>query len=59
MSYTKMGDSKKSRKYNAVNKYCQLCIEEKLAIASCNHPNKLLNQKSEIVNTHKHKKKLV
>ena len=35
---------KKSRKYKARNKYCNLWIEEKLTMASYNNPYKLLNQ---------------
>ena len=38
-----MGYSKKCWKYKAGNKYCNLCMEEKFAIASYNDPNELLN----------------
>ena len=45
---------------NAVNikrdKYCNLCMEKKLGIASYNNPNELLNQKLEILNVCRHKK---
>ena len=43
-------------KYKAGHKYCHLCTEEKVVIASYNSPNKLLNQKSEIFNVCRHKK---
>ena len=46
-----MGDSKK-----AVNISSFLCMEEKLAIASHNRPNELLNQRSEILNVCWHRK---
>ena len=52
MSY----DKKKCRKYKAGNKYWRLCMEEKLAIASYNNPNELLNQRSEILNVCRLKK---
>ena len=40
---------KKCRKYKVGDKYCSLWIKEKLAIASYNYPNELLNQSSEIL----------
>ena len=40
------------------NKYYNLCREEKLAIDSYNNPNELLNQRSEILNVCRYKKKL-
>ena len=50
-----MGDSKKCRKYKADDKYYNFCLEEKLAIASYNNSNELLNQKSEILNVCRYK----
>ena len=49
------------KKKNAVNikledKYCNLCMEEKLAITSYNNPNELINQRSEMLNVCRHKK---
>ena len=41
--YIKMRDSKKCRKYKTGEKYSQICMETKLAIASYKNPNKLLN----------------
>ena len=39
-----MGDNKKKCcKYKAGDKYTLSCMEEKLAIASYNNPNELLN----------------
>ena len=38
------------------DKYCNLCMEEKLAIVSNNNPNELLNPRSEILNICRHKK---
>ena len=56
-SYIKMGNNKKkSRKYQAGYKYCLLCMEEKLAVASYNRPWELFNQRSEILNSYRHKK---
>ena len=52
----KMGDNKKCYKYKAGDKYCNLCMEEKLAIVSYNNPNELLNQRSEIFNVCMHRK---
>ena len=50
-SYIKIGDcEKKFCKYKTGDKYWQLCMEEKLAIASYNNPNELYNQRSEILN---------
>ena len=43
-------DSKKYRKHKVVDKYCDLCIEEKAVIASNNNSDKLHNQRSEILN---------
>ena len=43
---------KKCFKYKLGDKYCQLCMEEKLAIASYNNLNELLDQRSEILNSH-------
>lgn len=51
-----MGDNKKCRKYKACDIYCLLCMEEKLAIATYNNPNMLLNQRLEILNGYKHKR---
>ena len=47
---------KKCHKYKAGDKYYNLWIEEKLVITSYNIPNKLLNQRSEILNVYWHKK---
>ena len=41
---------KESCEYKAGDKYCDLCMGEKLAIAYYDNPNKLLYQKSEILN---------
>ena len=43
----------------AGDKYCNLYMEEKLAIAFYYNPNELLNQKSEILNVCRHKKSWV
>ena len=54
-----MVDSKKTyRKYKLGDKYSNLCMHEKLAIAIYNNTNKLFNQRSEIRNVYRHKKKL-
>ena len=50
-----MGDIKKWHKNKAGDKYCFLCMEEKLAVVSYNNPNELLNQRSEILNFCRHK----
>ena len=44
-----MRNNKKFRKYKVDDKYCLLCMENTLAIASYNNPNELLNQTSEIL----------
>ena len=55
-----MVDSKtKCHEYKAGDKYSQLCMEEKLAIAFYSNPNELLNQRSETLNGVRHKKSLV
>ena len=46
----------KCRKYKMGDKCYDLSMEEKLAIASYNNPNELLNQGSEIFNVCKRKK---
>ena len=46
---------KKSRKYRAGNRACRLCMEEKLAIASCKSRN-MLNKRSEVLNSCRHKR---
>ena len=52
-----MGDSKKKCcKYKVGDKYCNLCMEEKLTIDSLNNPNELLKQRLQILNTCQHKK---
>ena len=52
----KIGDRKKYRKSKAGDKFCNLCMEEKLVITSNNNPNELLNQRSEILNDCRHSK---
>ena len=47
---------KKCHKYRAGNKYCLLCMEEKLAIASYDNSRELLNQRSEVLNTCRHRR---
>ena len=47
---------KKCRKYKSGDKYCNLRKEEKLARASDNNLNDLLNQRPEILNVCRHKK---
>ena len=46
--------SKKSHKYKTGDKYCQVCVEEKIAIAFYNKFNELLNQRLEILNICRH-----
>ena len=46
---------KKCRKYRAGDRDCMLCVEEKLAIASCKSRD-MLNQRSEVLNSCKHKR---
>ena len=46
---------KKCRKYRAGNRACRLCMEEKLAIASCKSRN-MLNKRSEVLNSCRHKR---
>ena len=46
---------KKCRKYRAEDRSCLLCMEEKLAIASCKSRN-MLNQRSEVLNSCRHKR---
>ena len=46
---------KKCRKYRAGDRYCLLCNEEKLAIAS-RKSRDMLNQRSEVLNSCKHKR---
>ena len=48
---------KKCCKYKTDDRNCLLCMEEKLAIASHNNPNELLNQWSEMLNAYRHIKK--
>ena len=45
---------KRCCKYKAGNKYCNLCMEEKLAEAFYNNLNELINQRSEILNVFRH-----
>ena len=35
------------------DKYCNLCMEEKLALPSYKNPNELFNQRSEFLNNQK------
>ena len=50
-SYVKIENNKKKcLKYKVGDKHWNLCMEERLAIASYNIPIQLFNQKSEIVN---------
>ena len=41
---------KNYRKYKAGDKFCQLCMEEKLSIICYNNPKELLNHRSEELN---------
>ena len=41
--YIKIGDGKKCHKYKVGDKYCNLCMEEKLGLASDYNLNELLN----------------
>ena len=50
---------KRCRKYKWGDRYCKRCIEGKLTIATYNKPMELLNQRSEIFNIYRHRKKLV
>ena len=52
-SYIKIGN-KKLLKYKADDRYCRLCMEENLAIASSNNSSELLNQTSEILKAFRH-----
>ena len=49
---------KRCSKYKAGrgDKYCKLCMEEKLTIATYDRPKELLNQRSEIFNICRQKK---
>ena len=47
---------KKCCKYRAGDRDCLLCMEEKLAIASCKSRD-MLNQRSEVLNSCKHKRR--
>ena len=47
---------KKCRKYKTGDKYCNLCMEEKLAITSFNNTKEILYQKSEIFKDFRHEK---
>ena len=40
-----MGDIKRCYRYKAGDKYCLLCMEEKLTIAFYDNTNELLNQR--------------
>ena len=40
-------------------KYCNLCMEDKLAIASYTYPNELHNERSEILNDYRPKNSLL
>ena len=46
---------KKCRNYKAGDRDCMLCVEEKLAIASCKSRD-MLNQRSEVLNSCKHRR---
>ena len=46
---------KKCHKYRAGDRICWLCMEEKLAIASCKSRN-MLNQRLEVLNSCRHKR---
>ena len=46
---------KKCHKYRAGDRDCLLCMEEKLAIASCKSRD-MLNQRSEVLNSCRHKR---
>ena len=46
---------KKCRKYRAGDRGCLLCMEEKLAIASCKSRD-MLNQRSEVLDSCRHKR---
>ena len=50
---------KKCIKYKAGDKYCHLCMEEKIAIVTFLNNRELLNQRSEVLNSCIHKKKHV
>ena len=56
-SYIKMGNNfKKCKKYKSGDRYCLLCMEEKLEIASYNNPCEFHNLTFEILNICKYKK---
>ena len=42
-----------------VDRYCKLCKEGKLTIATYNRPKELLNQRSEVFNICRHREKMV
>ena len=46
---------KKCRKYTSGDRGCLLCMEEKLAIASCKSRD-MLNQRSEVLNSCRHER---
>ena len=46
--------NEKSQRYKTDDRYCRLCIEEKLAITSYNNFNEFLNQRSEMLNSCRH-----
>ena len=54
-SFIEMGNNfLKCQKYKTGDKYCLQSMEEKLAVASYNILNELLNQRSEILNACRH-----
>ena len=47
---------KRWNRYKGKDRYCKLCMEEKLTIATYNIPKELLNQRSELFNICRHRK---
>ena len=48
---------KRCSKYTAGDRYCKLCMEEKLIIVTYNRPKELVNQRSEVFNICRYRKK--
>ena len=47
---------KRFSKYKGAERYCKLCMKEKLTIATYNKPKELLNHRSEIFDICRHRK---
>ena len=45
--------------YNNISKKCPLCMQEKFEIITYKNPDELLNKKSELISTCRHKRKFM